>query len=162
MCSSRWLVLLALVVGGRPLRGQGLERPSSEPPHVWTGEGLARLRARADSQAREWRRANAFADLVDSLERARLVAAKDTIRVAALTIITNPSPLPLREAAARAWLVIDSLYGIEARSLAGRPYIIVAVDPDTTIERPVFRNGIPVPWDLDVRSLTLLLVTSVP
>src|SRR5437763_13721041 len=98
MCRSPWLVLLGLVVCGRQLRGQGLERLPSETPSVWSGEGLARLRVRADSLAREWRRANAFADLVDSLERVRLVAAKDTIRVGALTMITNPSPPPLRAA----------------------------------------------------------------
>src|SRR6266700_2276110 len=162
MCRSRLLLLLALVAGGRPLRGQGLEKLPSGTASVWAGEGLARLRARADSLAREWRRANAFADLVDSLERARVVAAKDTIRVGALIIITNPSPLPLREAAARAWPVINSLYGSEARSLAGRPYIIVAVDSDTTIERPALRGGTAVPWDVDVASLTSLLLTSVP
>src|SRR6266704_2631200 len=162
MCRSRWLPLLVLVIGGRQLWGQGLEPPPSETPSAWSGEGLARLRARADSLAREWRRANVFADLVDSLERARVVAAKDTIRVGALAIITNPSPLPLREAAARAWPIIDSLYGIEARSLAGRPYIIVAVDPDTTVERPAPRGGTVVLWDVDVASLTFLLLTSVP
>jgi len=162
MCRSRWLLLLVLVVGGGQLRGQELERSPSGTPSVGSGEGLARLRARADSLAHEWRRANAFADLVDSLERARVIAAKDTIRVGALTIITNPSPLPLREAAARAWPIIDNFYGSEARSLAGRPYIIVAVDPDTTVERPAPRSGIAVLWDVDVASLTFLLLTSVP
>ncbi len=146
MCSSHWLLLLLSLVCSPALHGQDL-------PH---------LQARADSLAREWRRANAIADAVDSLERERALAGRDTIRVGALTIITNPSPLPLRLAAARAWRVIDSLYGSEARTLARRPYVIIAVDPDTTIQRPVSRSGIPVPWDLDVRSLTLLLLTSVP
>src|SRR5438309_1064763 len=58
---------------------------------------LVRLRHRADSLAREWRQADAVADLVDSLERERATSWKDTIRVGALRILANPSPLPLRE-----------------------------------------------------------------
>src|SRR5947207_4396150 len=100
------------------------------------GQDLPRVQARADSLAREWRRANAVANAIDSLERTRALAGRDTIRVGALTIVTNPSPLPLREAAGRAWPVIDSVYGDDARQLAHRPYAIVAVDPDTTVERP--------------------------
>lgn len=125
-------------------------------------QGVARLQARADSLAAEWRRASAIADLIDNLGRARALAGRDTIRVGALTIIANPSPLPLREAAARAWPVIDSLYGSEAQELARRPYIIVAVDPDTTVDRPVVQGGIEVPWDRDAASLTLLLLLNVP
>ncbi len=45
---------------------------------------LVRLRHRADSLAREWRQANAVADLVDSLERERATSWKDTISVGAL------------------------------------------------------------------------------
>src|SRR6266508_5206397 len=120
MCSSHWLLLLLSLVCSPTLHGQDLPR----------------LQARSDSLAREWRRANAVANAVDSLERERALAGRDTIRVGALTIITNPSPLPLRLAAARAWPVIDSLYGSEAQSLARRSYVIVALDPDTTIERP--------------------------
>jgi len=123
---------------------------------------LPRLKARADSLAREWRRANAVANAIDSLERTRALAGRDTIRVGALTIVTNPSPLPLREAAGRAWPVIDSVYGDDARQLAHRPYAIVAVDPDTTVERPPRHSGIEVPWDQGVASLTQLLLSSVP
>jgi hypothetical protein len=126
------------------------------------GQDLPRLEARADSLAREWRRANAVADALDSLERTRALAGRDTIRVGALTIITNPSPLPLREAASRAWHLIDSVYGDDARQLEHRPYAIVGVDPDTTVERPARHTGIAVPWDQDVASLTLLLISNPP
>ena len=36
---------------------------------------------------------------------------RDTIAVGALRIVTDPSPLPVRAAAERAWPVLDSLYG---------------------------------------------------
>ena len=130
--------------------------------HALSGQDLPRLQARADSLAREWRRANAVADAIDSLERTRALAGRDTIRVGALTIVTNPSPLPLREAAGRAWSLIDSVYGDEARQLEHRPYAIVAVDPDTTVERPPRHSGIEIPWDQDVATLTALLVSNVP
>jgi len=127
-----------------------------------SGQGLPRLQARADSLAREWRRASAVADAIDSLERTRALAGRDTIRVGALTIVTDPSLLPLREAASRAWPLIDSVYGDEAQQLEHRPYAVVAVDPDTTVERPPRHSGIEIPWDQDVASVTQLLLSSVP
>jgi hypothetical protein len=121
-----------------------------------------RLRHRADSLAREWRQTNAIADLVDSLERERATSGKDTIRVGALRIVANPSPLPLREAAAGAWPVLDSLYGSEAQHLAQRPLIIHAYDPDTTVPRSAHHIGMEVPWNMGVASLTLLLIANTP
>jgi len=126
------------------------------------GQDLPRLQARADSLAREWRHATAVADAIDSLERTRAPSGRDTIRVGALTIVTNPSPLPLREAAARAWPLIDSVYGNEARQLEERPYVIVPVDPDTTVEPPPTHRGMAIPWDQDVTYLTRLLLSNVP
>jgi hypothetical protein len=123
---------------------------------------VARLRSRADSLARAWREAGALADLVDSLERARAGEGRDTIAVGALRIVTNPSPLPVRQAAARAWPVIDSLYGTVAADLAKRPYLIRAVDPDTAAPRSAFHVGLEVPWDLDEASVVTLLLTNVP
>jgi hypothetical protein len=58
------------------------------------------LRTRADSLAREWRQANALADLQDTLRLLRSRAGRDTIRVGALTILVNPTPLPVAQAAA--------------------------------------------------------------
>jgi len=146
MCRKRWVLL---VLGLSCARGL-------------TGQDLPRLQARADSLAREWRHATAVADAIDSLERARVFVGHDTIRVGALTIVTNASPLPLREAAARVWPLIDSVYGDDARQLEERPYVIVPVDPDTSVERPPWHNGTEIPWDQDVTSLTLLLLSTVP
>jgi hypothetical protein len=123
---------------------------------------LAKLHRRADSLAQEWRQANAIADLADSLEHERAVTGRDTIAVGALRIIANPSPLPLREAAARAWPVIDSFYGTAAQDLTQRPYIIKAFDPDTTVPRPRLHVGMSLPWNTGQESLTLLLISTVP
>jgi hypothetical protein len=123
---------------------------------------VARLRTRADSLLGSWRQAQGLADVADSLERERATAGRDTIAVGALRIIANPSPLPLREAAARAWPVIDSLYGPEAADLANRPYLIRAVDPDPAVRRPVLHVGFELPWDLDVEATRLALLMSVP
>lgn len=123
---------------------------------------LVRLRHRADSLAREWRQANAIADLVDSLERERATSGRDTISVGALRIVANPSPLPLREAAGRAWPLLDSLYGSQAQLLAQRPLIIHAYDPDTMVPRSALHVGMEVPWNMSVSALTLLLLTNVP
>jgi len=126
------------------------------------GQSVEQLQARADSLLREWHRASAVADMVDSLNHARAAGGTDTISVGALRIVTNPSPARLREAAARAWPVIDSLYGIEARQLEQRPYLIAPYDPDTNSPKPITRGAIQVPWDQDVASLAMLLLTTVP
>jgi hypothetical protein len=120
------------------------------------------LRHRADSLAAEWRRAELLADVADSMERERATGGRDTIAVGALRIIANRSPLPLREAAARAWVVVDSLYGPAAQHLADRPYFILAVDPDTAARRPVLRVGFEVVWNLSVEDLTNLLLANLP
>jgi hypothetical protein len=137
---------------------------------AWVGGGtasaqdtlVARLRGRADSLAQAWRQADALADLVDSLERERAGEGRDTIAVGALRIVTNASPLPVRQAAARAWPIIDSMYGSVAADLARRPYLIHAVDPDTAVRRSVFHAGMEVPWDLDEASVVTLLLSAVP
>jgi len=120
-----------------------------------------RLKNRADSLLHTWREAQLLADVADSLERVRATAGYDTIAVGGLRIIANSSPLPLREAAERAWPVIDSLYGSAAEDLAQYPYIIRAVDPDTVVRRTVLHVGIELPWNLDVRATTTALLTTV-
>src|SRR6266704_5654272 len=146
MCRKRWVLL---VLGLSCARGL-------------TGQDLPRLQGRADSLAREWRHATAVADALASLERARVFVGHDTIRVGALTIVTNASPLPLHGAAARAWPLIDSVYGDDARQLEERPYVIVPVDPDTTVEPPPTHRGIAIPWDQDLAYLMQLLLSNVP
>src|SRR5256885_13762250 len=145
MCSGRWaLALLAGSVG------------------TLSARDVPRLQARADSLLREGRRASAVADMVDSLNHTRAAGGTDTISVGALRIVTNPTPARLREAAARAWPVIDSLSGTEAAQLARRPYLIAPYDPDTTSPKPTLRGAIQVPWDKDVASLATILLTNVP
>ncbi len=122
---------------------------------------IARLRRQADSLLSAWRDAQRLAALADSLEQVRATAGSDTIAVGGLRIIVNPSPLPLREAAERAWPVIDSLYGSAAEDLPRYPYIFRAVDPDSSVRRTVLHVGVEVPWDLDVRATTSLLLTTV-
>jgi len=122
---------------------------------------MVRLRHRADSLLGTWREAQLLADVADSLERVRATAGSDTIAVGGLRIIVNPSPLPLREAAERAWPAIDSLYGSAAEDLAQHPYIIRAVDPDTAVRRTVLHVGFELAWDLDVRATTTVLLTTV-
>ena len=122
---------------------------------------MVRLRRQADSLLGSWREAQKLADVADSLERVRATAGSDTIAVGGLRIIVNPSPVPWREAAERAWPVIDSLYGSGVDDLPRHPYIFRAVDPDSGVRRTVLHVGAEVPWDLDVRATTTLLLTTV-
>ena len=122
---------------------------------------LVRMRARADSLLRSWREAALLADVADSLERVRATAGADTITVGGLRIIANRSPLPLRQAAERAWPIVDSLYGSAALELLNRPWIIRAVDPDTAVPRTVLHEGLEIPWDLDLNQTTTMLLSTV-
>lgn len=122
---------------------------------------MVRFRRQADSLLSTWREAEKLADVADSLERVRATAGSDTIAVGGLRIIVNPSPLPWRQAAERAWPIIDSLYGSAAEDLPQHPYIFRAVDPDSGARRTVLHVGAEVPWDLDIRATSNVLVTSV-
>jgi hypothetical protein len=122
---------------------------------------MGKLRRQADSLLGAWRHAGKLADFADSLEHVRATAGSDTIAVGGLRIIVNPSRLPWRQAAERAWPVIDSLYGSAAGDLPRHPYIFRAVDPDSSVRRTVLHVGVEVPWDLDVRATTTLLLTTV-
>lgn len=157
MSKAPWLFAVAVAASAACPRGLTAQRDAA-------GGGLEPLRARADSLAREWRRAHALAEALDSLALTRTPEGRDTIRVGALRIITNPSPLPLAQAAARAWPVLDSFYGDEAQALAHRPYFIVPVDPDSTSPGESRRppGSLAVHWDVDLRFLTDLLVTRAP
>ncbi len=125
------------------------------------GQTVGVLSARADSLAREWRKANALAELQDTLRLLASRAGRDTIRVGALTILVNPTRLPVAAAASRAWPVIEHLFGPLAYSLATRPIAIEALDPDTSVEHPLLGNAVQVLWDLDVSALTQLLLNQV-
>ena len=160
MCRT-CVALLLLAAGGAAAHGQALERLHAPADTLSAAQSLAGLQARADSLALAWRRASALADMVDSLRHAPAPSNWDTIRVGALLIISNRSPLPLREAAIRAWPVVDSLYGPDASQLARQPILVTAYDPDTTAPRPASRGTVQVPWNLDAQSLTSILLASV-
>src|SRR5260370_10917587 len=148
MCKRAGLLLLLGAIAGRPLASQATDVP--------------RLRARVDSLSREWARASAIADLADSLELQRAFSGRDTIAVGALRIVTDPSPLPVRAAAERAWPALDSLYGDAAQLLTRYPYVVRAFDPDTTAPRPTMYVGLAVPWDMSAAVLARLLVANAP
>jgi len=122
---------------------------------------MVRLRRQADSLLGSWREAQTLADVADSLEQVRATAGSDTIAVRGLRIVVNPSPLPWRQAAELAWPVIDSFYGSAAEDLPRHPYIFRAVDPDSNVRRTVLHVGVELPWDLDVRASTNVLLTTV-
>jgi hypothetical protein len=145
------LLLLCLAL---PLAGQAA-------PRTPRADELKRLEARADSLARLWAEADALANLADSLAHADLRGRTDTIAVGSLRIISNASPLPLREAAVRAWPAIDSLYGSAAKELESRPFLIHAIDPDST-GRGKASWGIEIPWDKAVTELADLLLVYTP
>lgn len=129
-------------------------------PHDLEGQGSAALQARADSLLQEWRQANVLAAVQDSLRAAANVAGRDTIRVGALMILANPSPLPLTRAATRAWPMIERFYGPAAQALAHHPIVIQAVDPDTAVLTAPPGSGLRIPWDEDQDHLTRVLVGS--
>jgi hypothetical protein len=125
------------------------------------GQTVDALRARADSLRREWRQANALADLQDSLRQLGAKAGRDTLRVGALTILVNPSPLPIAAAAVRAWPLIEHFYGATAQTLADRPLVIESIDPDTSVPPPVRGTAAQLRWDLSVPQVTQWLLNSV-
>jgi hypothetical protein len=142
--SRRLLVIAALVL-----------------PYPLAGQRTAELQTRADSLLHEWRQANALAAVQDSLRAATVIAGRDTIRVGALMILANPSPLPLTRAATRAWPMIERFYGPAAWALVQHPVVIEAVDPDTAVLTPQTGGGLRIPWDEDPDQLTRVLVGSV-
>jgi hypothetical protein len=161
MCRGGWFVAFLWATAALTLSGQRLERVPGARDRLAERRRLEELGAHADSLLREWRRANAIAALVDTVDRVRAGGAADTIGAGSLRIVANPSPLPLREAAARAWAVLDSTYGPEARQLEQRPITLRALDPDTSVELPRLRGVVIVPWDLHATDLALVLLTHV-
>jgi hypothetical protein len=121
-------------------------------------QSTAALQSRADSLLREWRQANVFAAVQDSLRAAQRIAGRDTIRVGSLTILANPSPLPLAQAAAQAWVEIERFYGPVAQELVRQPVIIQAVDPDTATLTSGPGGVLRIPWDQEQSQLVRALV----
>lgn len=115
------------------------------------------LQARTDSLLREWHEAQALARLQDSLRLAARLAGRDTVRFGALRVIANPSPLPLERAAALAWPVIEGFFGPSAEAFRRHPFVLNAIDPDTSAGPPPSPGGHQVPWDWDAPRLAGLL-----
>lgn len=133
------------------------------PPAV--AQDLARLRARADSLLEVWRDTVAIADLEDSLRVVRAGGGgRIAVRAGALEIVANPSPLPLRVAAERAWAAIDSLLGsAAAAALAGRQLVVEVVDEaDTTRRRDPVAPNLRVPATIGVDDLARTLLMAAP
>lgn len=129
-------------------------------PYPLAGQQTAALQSRADSLLREWRQADVFAAVQDSLRAAQRIAGRDTIRVGALTILANPSPLPLAQAAAQAWPEIERFFGPIAQELIRHPVIIQAVDPDTATLTSGPGGVLRIPWDQEQSQLVRALVGS--
>lgn len=140
MCNARRFVSGMLLLCAPPLAGQ-----------------IDALRARSDSLLAEWHQANAFAQLQDSLRRGRERGGRDTIRAGSLSYLVNPSPLPLAAAAAIAWPQVERFYGPAAQAFAHRPFVIQALDPDTTVPVPP-GSALRIPWDTDAHALARLLL----
>lgn len=117
---------------------------------------IARLTVTRDSIARLWRAARDLAVLQDSLAHVASVGALDTIDVGGIRLITNRSPLRLREAATRYWPVLDSLYGDDGAILTQYPLAIQATNPDTA-RRPAGAWAVTMPWNSSVDLLVSLL-----
>jgi hypothetical protein len=126
-------------------------------PHILAGQEAARVRGRADSLLREWRQAGTLAAVQDSLRHAADIAGRDTVRAGALTILVNPSPLPVARAAARAWAQIERFYGTAGETLARQPLVLRAIDPDTTAQQNP-SGVLPVSWDVNEDVLSGLFV----
>lgn len=134
-------------------------------PAESAAQSRAALRARADSILQLWRDTSAIADIEDSLRLERQGGGgRVTIRAGALVILANPSPLPLRAAAERAWAALDSVLGPEAAvALAGRRLVVDVVDEADTARRRPADAELHIPASLGVEALTrtLLLAGSI-
>src|SRR5688572_11909290 len=91
------------------------------------GQDLDVLRHRADSIATLWRDAQLLVTIQDSLRRTTLPAAMERVTAGSLVVLADPSRLPLHEATADAWDLLDRFYGDAAQSLAHRPVVLRVV-----------------------------------
>ena len=141
------LLTCAVLALGQPLAGQ-------QP-------GSSFYRARLDSLTRVWRDAVAAAGRADSLARQRARTERDTVRVGALTIAVSGSAPALREAAAIAWLALDSLYGDAAQQLARRPLLGDIVHPERVGDATSSVVDLALPAGADAPLLAKLLLAQV-
>lgn len=89
-----------------------------------SGQAPDRLQFRADSLASAWREAQLLVAIQDSLRRTTLPAAMERAEAGSLVVLADPSRLPLKEATADAWRMLDDFYGDAARTVATRPVVV--------------------------------------
>ena len=140
-----WTVLLAACV----VRG------------AW-GQEANGLRGRADSLALAWDRARLLAELKDSVRRGGLPPNLERVEAGALTILSDPSRLPLGAAARDAWHQLDAFYGTAAATLAGRPLVLRVLTAKQTRQPGRGERWVLATDDLDAAELTALLVRNAP
>ncbi len=144
--------LAALMMSAMPVAAQ---RAMGVPPE--------RLAARVDSLAAAWREASALADLADSLANTERPPMLDTVTAGALTILVNPTSLPVAAAAANAWRHLDSLYGDAAARIAvGEPARLIVVPADARERTIATYTGQEIPDNMSPEALAQLLRGSFP
>src|SRR6185436_15529109 len=92
-----------------------------------SGQGFNALQHRADSLAIVWRDAQLLVTIQDSLRRTTLPAAMERAEAGSLVVLADPSRLPLKEATADAWQLLDGFYGDAARTIHNRPVVLRVV-----------------------------------
>ena len=141
--------------------GQALLLATCVVSGAW-GQDLPTLRRRADSLAIAWREARMLADLQDSLKRNAPPPNMERVQAGALTVLADPSDLPLERAARDAWTRIDAFYGPAALTLAGRPLALRVLTPGQTRAPGAGERWVLATDDLDAAELTQLLVRNAP
>lgn len=120
-----------------------------------SGQDLQRLRHRADSLAEQWRDAQLVVTIEDSLRRTSLPATMERFEAGPLVVLADPSRLPLRQATADAWRLLQEFYGDAAALVAGHPVILRVVDELT--RTPNLGKDVRVPKKLPLEDLTRLI-----
>jgi hypothetical protein len=127
-----------------------------------SAQDLDRLRLRADSLAIEWRDAQMLADLQDSLRRDAPPPNMERVQAGALTILADPSRLPLQEAADAAWRELTRFYGSRANALRDHPLILRVLSARQTRAPGRGERWVLATDDLELPELTQLLVRNAP
>lgn len=156
MCDRNGVALASLLVltASLPLTAQRADPDSALRARI------ASLTARADTLAGRWRALQVVAVAVHGAGHDELPDRLDTLSIGALRIVTNPSPLPVRQAMGPAWAILDSLFGSALDASALHPLLLQATDPDTAVPQPIHPWGLTVTWTVDSATLVPTLVAA--
>jgi hypothetical protein len=127
-----------------------------------SAQDLDSLRRRADSLGDAWREAQMLATLQDSLRRTAPPPNMERFEDGALTVLADPSHLPLKQAVRDAWQQLDAFYGDAAAALAGRPIVVRVLTPQQTRRPGHGERFVLATDDLTAAQLTTLLVRNAP